>query len=57
MGLSSIFSKSANFDNLFDTPVPEFVGAAKHKAYLDVNEAGSAAAAASCRFFLLFKYS
>ncbi|XP_065369236.1 serine protease inhibitor 42Dd isoform X2 [Calliphora vicina] len=47
LGLSSIFSQSANFSSLFDSPVPQRISEVKHKAFLDVNEAGSEAAAAT----------
>ncbi|XP_037825047.1 serine protease inhibitor 42Dd isoform X2 [Lucilia sericata] len=47
MGMSSIFSSSANFSGLFDTSVPHKISDVKHKAFLDVNEAGSEAAAAT----------
>ncbi|XP_046810747.1 serine protease inhibitor 42Dd-like isoform X2 [Lucilia cuprina] len=47
MGMSSIFSSSANFSALFDTSTPQKISDVKHKAFLDVNEAGSEAAAAT----------
>ncbi|XP_073846481.1 serine protease inhibitor 42Dd-like [Musca autumnalis] len=48
MGLNSMFSKSANFNYLFsNTGVSQSVSDVKHKAFLDVNEDGSEAAAAS----------
>lgn len=49
MGLTSMFSQSANFSGLFDSAVPQKVSDVKHKAFLDVNEAGSEAAAATCK--------
>lgn len=47
MGLSSMFSHSANFSSLFDSDVAQKISDVKHKAFLDVNEAGSEAAAAT----------
>ncbi|XP_061394172.1 serine protease inhibitor 42Dd [Musca vetustissima] len=48
MGLNSMFSDAANFKNLFaDGPTAQKVSDVKHKAFLDVNEAGSEAAAAT----------
>lgn len=49
MGLSNIFSKQANFKGLFTEPEFQSISEVKHKAFLDVNEAGSEAAAATCK--------
>ncbi|XP_065369054.1 uncharacterized protein LOC135961482 [Calliphora vicina] len=47
LGLSTTFSSSANFKGLFSTPELQSISEVKHKAFLDVNEAGSEAAAAT----------
>ncbi|XP_005187409.1 serine protease inhibitor 42Dd isoform X1 [Musca domestica] len=48
MGLNTMFSDAANFNKLFvNAPASQKVSDVKHKAFLDVNEAGSEAAAAS----------
>ncbi|KAM7344415.1 serine protease inhibitor 42Dd-like [Cochliomyia hominivorax] len=47
LGLNSMFSQTANFKGLFDSTVPQKISDVKHKAFLDVNEAGSEAAAAT----------
>ena len=46
-----MFDETANFSGLFDTEQQHKISDVKHKAYLDVNEAGSEAAAASCKIF------
>ena len=43
-----MFDETANFSGLFDTEQQDKISDVKHKAYLDVNEAGSEAAAVSC---------
>lgn len=50
MGLSTMFSSNADFNGLFDSVVPLKISDVKHKAFLEVNEAGSEAAAATCKF-------
>lgn len=47
MGIASMFSSNANLRGLFVSSVPQRISEAKHKAFLDVNEAGSEAAAAT----------
>ncbi|KAM7342274.1 serine protease inhibitor 42Dd-like isoform 1-T1 [Cochliomyia hominivorax] len=47
LGLNSMFSNSANFRSLFDSAVPQKISEIKHKAFLEVNEAGSEAYAAT----------
>uniref|UniRef100_A0A1I8Q6X4 Serpin domain-containing protein n=1 Tax=Stomoxys calcitrans TaxID=35570 RepID=A0A1I8Q6X4_STOCA len=48
MGLTTMFSNAANFRGLFaDGSVAQKISDVKHKAFLDVNEAGSEAAAAT----------
>lgn len=44
-----MFDKTANFSSLFDSTQPQRISDVKHKAFLDVNEAGSEAAAATCK--------
>lgn len=55
MGLSTMFSTSADFNGLFDSVVPLKISDVKHKAFLEVNEAGSEAAAATCKFSITIK--
>lgn len=56
MGLANIFSKQANFKGLFTEPEFQSISEVKHKAFLDVNEAGSEAAAATCKYdFIIIK--
>uniref|UniRef100_A0A1B0B3I8 Serpin domain-containing protein n=1 Tax=Glossina palpalis gambiensis TaxID=67801 RepID=A0A1B0B3I8_9MUSC len=47
MGITSMFSSNANLAGLFVSSVPQKISEVKHKAFLDVNEAGSEAAAAT----------
>ncbi|KAM7343093.1 serine protease inhibitor 42Dd-like [Cochliomyia hominivorax] len=47
LGLTNIFDKNANFKGIFYDPEFQSISEVKHKAYLDVNEAGSEAAAAT----------
>lgn len=51
MGITSMFSSNANLAGLFVSSVPQKISEVKHKAFLDVNEAGSEAAAATCKCF------
>lgn len=48
-----MFSWSADFSSLFAASPQQKVDEVKHKAFLDVNEAGSEAAAATCEYFVL----
>lgn len=48
-----MFSESADFSSLFESSPQQKIDDVKHKAFLDVNEAGSEAAAATCEYFVL----
>ena len=56
MGLNSIFDETANFSGLFENAQHQRISDVKHKAFLDVNEAGSEAAAATCKNFFYFLF-
>ncbi|KAH8415939.1 hypothetical protein KR222_004329, partial [Zaprionus bogoriensis] len=45
LGISELFADSANLSGLFTTQTGHKISAAKHRGYIDVNEAGSEAAA------------
>jgi len=47
MGMTNMFSSSADFSNLLDSPEPLQISDVVHKAFIDVNEEGSEAAAAT----------
>ncbi|XP_046810745.1 serine protease inhibitor 42Dd-like [Lucilia cuprina] len=47
MGLTTTFTPDANFKGIFSTSQFQGISEVKHKAFLDVNEAGSEAAAAT----------
>lgn len=42
-----MFSNEAEFDNLLEQPIPLCVSSVVHKAFIDVNEAGTEAASAT----------
>lgn len=47
MGMTTMFSNSADFSNLLDSPEPLQVSDVIHKAFIEVNEDGAEAAAAT----------
>lgn len=47
MGLSSIFSEKANFSGMMDSTEPICVSKVVQKAFIEVNEEGAEAAAAT----------
>lgn len=53
MGLSSVFSTYANLRGLLTSHANLYVSKAVHKAFLDVDEYGSEAAAATCNIYIL----
>ena len=55
MGLNTMFENTANFSSLFESDLPQKISDVKHKAYLDVNEAGSEAAASTCKLFIFLE--
>lgn len=51
MGMNKMFSNSADFSALLEQPEPLKVSKVVHKAFIEVNEEGAEAAAATGRFF------
>lgn len=47
MGMDNMFSDAADFSNLLDSPEPLKVSEVVHKAFIEVNEEGTEAAAAT----------
>lgn len=47
MGMTTMFSNAADFSNLLDSPEPLKVSEVVHKAFIEVNEEGTEAAAAT----------
>lgn len=50
MGMDNMFSDAADFSNLLDSPEPLKVSEVVHKAFIEVNEEGTEAAAATAIF-------
>lgn len=48
LGISKLFDDSADLSKLFTEPTGQKISAAKHRGYINVNEAGSEAAAVTC---------
>lgn len=48
LGMSELFENSANLSGLFKTKTNHKISAAKHRGYIDINEAGCEAAAVTC---------
>lgn len=51
MGMKTMFSDSADFSNLLESPEPLKVSDVIHKAFIEVNEDGAEAAAATGKRF------
>lgn len=56
MGMTKMFSNAAEFDNMLEQPEELKVSKVLHKAFIEVNEEGTEAAAATGKFFVLFCY-
>jgi len=50
LGISEVFTDSAKLDGLFTSRTGQKISAAKHRGYINVNEAGSEAAAVTCKW-------
>lgn len=50
MGMTTMFSNQADFSNLLESPEPLKVSDVIHKAFIEVNEDGAEAAAATGKF-------
>lgn len=53
MGMTKMFSNSAEFDNMLEQPEELKVSKVLHKAFIEVNEEGTEAAAATGEFDVL----
>lgn len=51
MGMGKMFTDGADFSDLLDSPEPLKVSKVIHKAFIEVNEEGAEAAAATGKFF------
>lgn len=50
MGMGEMFSTKADLSGLLESPEPLYVSKVVHKAFIDVNEEGAEAAAATGKF-------
>lgn len=57
MGMTKMFSNAAEFDNMLEQPEPLKVSKVLHKAFIEVNEEGTEAAAATGTFFYAFLFA
>lgn len=54
MGMSKMFPDSAEFDNMLEKPEGLMISKVLHKAFIEVNEEGTEAAAATGEFNVIF---
>ena len=50
MGMKDMFTPSADFSSLVKGNQPLAISEVKHKAFIDVNEQGTEAGAATCKY-------
>lgn len=55
MGMTTMFSDGADFSNLLESPEPLKVSDVIHKAFIEVNEDGAEAAAATGKLIFIKK--
>lgn len=56
MNVTKMFGENADFRRLIDSDEPLYVSSAIHKAFIEVNEQGSEAAAATGNDQFLFRF-